>query len=171
MSSKTVSPKRDTTDSGSVARIDLTELDPSRRGMQTWFDRWAENVGLRLPEFWGSADHDMGAVLRIEEVVDDDGLTIRGELPGIDPDNDVEITVEDGRLTINAERRQHETSQEGDRRRSEFRYGSYRRTLSLPAGTDTSSITATYDDGILEVRVPVDGAQAEAARIPVGKRK
>jgi HSP20 family protein len=171
MPSTTDSPKRDASDSGSVARIDLTDSDPARVGMHSWFDRWADSVGLCLPELWGAADREMGGVLRIEEIVDDGGLTFRGELPGVDPNEDVEITVENGRLTINAERRQHEETEEGGRRRSEFRYGSYGRTLSLPAGTDASSITATYDDGILEVRVPVDGAQAEAARIPVQKRK
>lgn len=156
--------------------IDLTENgeDPFGRAMQTWFDRWADSFGMRLPdvfgnrlpELWG-AGREMGGVIRIEEIADDDGITIRGELPGIDPDEDVEITVDNGRLNISAERRQREETTEDGRCRTEFRYGSYRRSLTLPAGTDTSEITATYNDGILEVRIPIDGAEAEAARIPV----
>lgn len=170
MSKRTDNATSDTSGSVTVAPTDPADLEPASRGMDAWFDRWADSIGFRLPEFWGPG-RDARGVLRIEEIVDDDGLTIRGELPGIDPNEDVEITVENGRLTINAERRQHEESKEGDRRRTEFRYGSYRRTLSLPAGADTSAISANYDDGILEVRVPVDGAKAEAARIPVATRK
>jgi HSP20 family protein len=141
-----------------------------------WFDRWTDSFPLRMPEFFGPRFADRfgfgheGEPIRIEESVDDDGLTIRCELPGLDPDEDVEVTVDNGRLSISAERRQ-ETKQEEDegRVRSEFRYGSYRRTISLPAGADSEAITATYDDGILAIRVPVDENGKEAARIPIGR--
>lgn len=140
-----------------------------------WFDRWTDGFPFRMPEVFGPRFADRfgfgheGELIRIEEAVDGDGLTIRAELPGLDPDEDVEVTVDDGRLTISAERRQETKEEDEGRVRSEFRYGSYRRTVSLPPGADSDAITATYDDGILVIRVPVDRSTKEAARIPIGR--
>lgn len=90
---------------------------------------------------------------------------IRAELPGLDPEKDVEVSVEPGVLTIHAERRE-ETKQD---RHSEFKYGSLTRTMSLPAGADPNKITASYDQGILKVTVPVpEEANPAARKIAVG---
>lgn len=103
--------------------------------------------------------------MRIEEEMQDDGtLVIRAELPGVDPDKDVEIDVTDDRLTIHAERRSEETEKKEDSYRSEFRYGSLVRTVSLPKGTKTDDVKATYKDGILELRVPLPAEVTEPAR-------
>jgi HSP20 family protein len=88
---------------------------------------------------------------RVEDYTEDGTYKIRAELPGLDPDKDVEVTVESGVLTIHAERRE-ETKED---RHSEFRYGSLTRSVSLPAGADPEKITAKYGNGILEVTVPV----------------
>jgi HSP20 family protein len=82
---------------------------------------------------------------------------VRAELPGIDPEKDVEITVDNGVLTITAERREEKVEgEEGTSGyRSEFRYGSYRRSMTLPTGATEDDVKATYTDGILEVRVPI----------------
>jgi len=159
------------------SEIDLTDSAPEAGNQfQDLFDRWADSFALRLPDLFGNrlnelwgAGREMGGVIRIEESIDDEGITLKGELPGIDPEEDLEITVDNGRLQISAERRSSEKSEEGDTVRSEFRYGSYRRTLQLPAGADADAITATYDNGILEVRIPVERDQAGTARIPVTK--
>ncbi len=113
----------------------------------------------------------MGGVIRIEETVDADGMTIRGELPGLDPDEDLEITVDNGRLHIAAERKQRTEEESSGGFRTEFRYGAYRRTCSLPAGARPDDITATYDDGILEVRIPIDDDEAASSKIPVERKK
>lgn len=107
--------------------------------------------------------------MRMEEFVDDDTYVVRAELPGVDPDRDVEITVDDGVLTISAERREEKTEGEEGAAgyRSEFRYGSYRRSLALPVGVTPADVTATYADGILEVRVPIRRPTAQARTIPV----
>jgi len=88
---------------------------------------------------------------RIEEFTDDGKYMIRAELPGLDPQQDVDVTVDSGMLTIRAERRE-ESKQD---HHSEFRYGSLSRTVALPEGADAGKITARYDKGILEVTVPV----------------
>ena len=74
----------------------------------------------------------MGQVFRLEESIRDDRYVIRAELPGLDPGNDIEVTVDGRILTIRAERRQ----QDKGPYRSEFRYGSLARAVRLPAGVD-----------------------------------
>jgi HSP20 family protein len=126
-----------------------------------WFPRWFGE----WPDSW--RDLMEGATMKIEEFEDDGYLVVRAEMPGIDPDEDVEITVDDHRLHLRAERRSEETTEDKRGYRSEFRYGSFERMIALPAGATEADVTATYKDGILEVRVPIDVEQAEAKRITV----
>lgn len=102
---------------------------------------------------------------RVEDYTEDGKYLIRAELPGLDPEKDVEVTVESGMLTIHAERHE-ETKQD---RHSEFRYGSLTRSVTLPQNADPDNITASYDQGILQVTIPVpDEAKPAARRIAVG---
>jgi HSP20 family protein len=80
---------------------------------------------------------------------------VRAELPGIDPEKDVSVSIVDGALEIKAERREQSEQKEKDSYRSEFRYGSFVRRLALPDGVQQDDITASYKDGVLEVRSPV----------------
>jgi len=90
-------------------------------------------------------------LMRLEDEMTDGRYEVRAEIPGIDPAKDVDITVRDGQLTIKAERSE---KREFDGR-SEFSYGSFVRTVSLPAGANEDDIKATYDKGILTVSVGV----------------
>jgi len=110
---------------------------------------------------------DDDSFIRVEEVVEDGSLVLRAELPGVDPDKDVELVVENGVLTLRAERREESETKGHHRRRSEFRYGSFARRILLPAGATDEDVKATYENGILEVRIPVDGERAEARKIPI----
>ena len=83
--------------------------------------------------------------------MEDGHYVVRAEIPGIDPAKDIDITVRDGRLTIKAER----TEKKEAKGRSEFRYGSFVRSVMLPAGANEDDIKATYDKGILTVSVAV----------------
>jgi HSP20 family protein len=133
-----------------------------------WLTRVAPDVfrGFDLPAEWLDRDG-----MRLEEFREDGTLVVRAEMPGIDPDEDVEITVGDGTLCIRAERREsHETSDEDEGSyRSEFRYGRFTRRLPLPAGATESDIDATYDDGILEIRVPLAEEPPAARKVPVNR--
>lgn len=104
-----------------------------------------------------------GQTFRVEDYLQDGNYVIRAELPGIDPQQDIEITAEAGSLTIRAERQEEQK----EAHRSEFRYGSFSRTVTLPRQADTDHITASYDQGILEVTVPVREAKPEGRKIPV----
>lgn len=98
-------------------------------------------------------------LIRVEDNLTDEQYTVRAEIPGMDPEKDVHVTVADNMLTIRAER----TVEEKTASRSEFRYGSLRRSVRLPDNADTTAIKATYDKGILEVTVPLS-AEAPAVR-------
>ena len=93
----------------------------------------------------------------LEHDMKDDRYEVRAEIPGIDPSGDADISIEEGWLTIAAERSQK--SEGGGR--SEFRYGSFVRSVPLPDGADTEGVITTYDMGILTVSVPFVEADAE----------
>jgi HSP20 family protein len=104
--------------------------------------------------------------LRVEEFEDDGTLVVRAELPDIDPDKDVELSVAGGALHIRAQRQEKTEKRETGAYRSEFRYGSFVRTVPLPEDVKDDDITASYKDGILEIRAPM---AAEEEKPPVTK--
>ena len=104
-----------------------------------------------LPSIAGLRPFFDNNLLRMEDETRDGLYQIRAELPGVDPIEDIEVTVRDGQLTITAERTQTDETNG----RSEFSYGSFARTILLPDGADEDDITATYDRGILTVLVPL----------------
>jgi HSP20 family protein len=106
--------------------------------------------------------------LRVEEFVEDATMVVRVELPGIDPEKDVDISLQNGRLRISAKREEKSEHKEKDSYRSEFHYGSFVREIALPEGCTESDVTASYTDGVLEVRVPMgEAARPEPVKIPV----
>lgn len=106
--------------------------------------------------------------MRLEEEVVGDHLMIRAEMPGVDPEKDIELTVEDDLLTIRAERRKEETTKtDGGGYRSEFRYGSFQRTMTLPKGATAKDVIASYKDGILEVEVPMPKNDATVEKVAI----
>jgi HSP20 family molecular chaperone IbpA len=105
------------------------------------------------------------ASMRIEDRLEEDRYVVRAELPGIDPDKDVQIDIQNGQLMVSAERRE-ELSEKG---RSEFRYGSFRRRVSLPPGAQEDAVSARYQDGILEITVPISAGKTQSHRIPVSR--
>jgi len=124
---------------------------------------WLESEFPALPAFRPFAGTQM---MRAEDFVEGGQYVLRAELPGIDPDKDVDITIEDGVLTVKAERR--EEKKEGQR--SEFRYGTFTRRVALPAGSNEDDVTATYRGGVLEVRVGIKEEQkVEAKHIAIAK--
>jgi HSP20 family molecular chaperone IbpA len=103
--------------------------------------------------------------LRIEDQMKDGSYVVRAELPGVDPDKDVAIQLENGVLTVSAER--HEST--ADKGRSEFRYGAFRRSVTLPPGAQEDQVKATYRDGILEVTVPVDLNRSRTRTVAIAR--
>lgn len=136
-------------------------LTPMVEQFPNWFGR------LGFPESWQQFLD--AEAIKVEELREGDVTVVRAELPGIDPDKDVEVTVDDGMLRIHAERRQHTEEKDTERYRSEFRYGTFTRMLPLPNGATEADVTATYRDGILEVRVPTATEVAAPRSIPIAR--
>lgn len=112
--------------------------------------------------FGGHIDHASLAgtwspALDVEET--DDAFEIHLEASGVKPD-DIDITLEEGVLTISGERKFYEDKTEEGFRRVERRFGRFYRVLRLPAPVDSEKVDAQYADGILSVSVP----KAEAAK-------
>ena len=125
---------------------------------------WAE-----APDLFGWFEAPGGGMLRVEESTTEGEHVVRVEIPGIDPETDASVTVEGDVLHIRATRRQEERTEAEGYRRSEFRYGSFTRSLPLPAGVDPDAVRATYKDGILEVRVPMTEGPTAARKVPVSR--
>jgi HSP20 family protein len=96
----------------------------------------------------------------------DDHFVLRADLPGMS-EEDVRIELEDTVLTVSGERKaEHEQREEGFHR-VERAFGAFSRTLTLPKGIDPEAISASFDKGVLEVRVPKP-QQTRPRRITIG---
>ena len=83
----------------------------------------------------------------------EDHFVLKADLPGL-AEGDVSLEVEDNVLTVSGERKaEHEDKREGYVR-VERAYGAFRRSLTLPEGIDPEGVTASFDKGVLEVRIP-----------------
>jgi HSP20 family protein len=89
----------------------------------------------------------------VDLVEAEDHFVLKVDLPGLS-EEDVSIEVQDGNLTISGERSAEHESQERGWYRIERSFGSFNRSLTLPDGVDADAITASFDRGVLEVRIP-----------------
>jgi HSP20 family protein len=118
------------------------------------FDAPAGNGGARR---WTPA---------MDLVETDEHFVLRADLPGL-TESDVNIELEDNVLTISGERKaEHETKNEGYYR-VERAFGSFSRSLTLPKGVDPEAVNASFDRGVLEVRVPKP-EERKPRRIEIG---
>lgn len=128
---------------------------------------------------WGGADitepfrrfleGDMASWLRVEEYRDAGSMVVKAEVPGINPEEDVDIELAGNDLRIQVRHEEKSEHKDKEGYRSEFRYGTFSRSVSLPGPVNESDIRATYDDGILEVRIPLpeENAGTTHRKIPV----
>lgn len=122
-----------------------------------WFDDIAPlGMFFRTPEL---------KPIKIEQFVKDGKLIVRAELPGVDPDKDIDVSLHEGYLTIKGERKEEMK----DEHHSEFMYGSFSRTIALPSGFDQKSVHANYKDGILEVSLGIPVSLSNGKKIPISR--
>ena len=109
-----------------------------------------------------------GFVPAVEVVRDGQDVVVRVELPGIDVERDVTIEVDRGKLVLSGERRDsHEEQTEGLLVR-ELRYGQFRREFALPPGISPEQVEASYDAGMLDVRVrSVVAPEPSVVKVPI----
>ena len=96
---------------------------------------------------------------------DDDRIEITAELPGV-REEDIDLTVEDGVLTLRGEKRTQRTDEQ--RGYSERSYGSFERRIALPANVDEERCSAQFRDGVLTVTLPRSADKQRGRRIPLG---
>jgi HSP20 family protein len=129
----------------------LGELVSLRQAM----DRLFEDSFVSARSFNGAP----GVGLPMDVTRESDALVIEAAMPGIRPE-DVDITVEDGTLTIRADYREERTEGEGETLLQEIKRGSTSRSISLPTGLEPDKATATFELGVLTLRIP----KAEAVK-------
>ncbi len=132
----------------------LGELVSLRQAM----DRLFEDSFVRPRGTWSFAA-ETGAGLPLDVTNTPDALLVEAALPGVRPE-DVEITVEDGTLTIRAESTSERQETDGEMIIHEIRRGSMSRAVALPAGLEADKANATFENGILRLSFP----RAEAVK-------
>jgi len=128
-----------------------------------------QRIGVDVPEpVRRFLEGDLDSWLRVEEYREDGNLVVKAEVPGINPERDVEINLVGNQLQIGV-RREEKTEHKGkEGYHSEFRYGTFSRSVTLPAGVTQDDVQASYRDGVLEVRVPLpEEAVSGPRRIPI----
>ena len=115
-------------------------------------DRLFEDSFVRPRGSWSAASGE-ASPLPLDVSTSNDALVVEAALPGVRPD-DVEITVEDGTLTIRGHSREEREDRQGDYVVQEIRRGEFSRSLTLPNGLEADKAEATFEDGILTLRIP-----------------
>ncbi len=97
-----------------------------------------------------------------------DHYVLRLDLPGLGED-DINLEVEENTLTVSGERHFDQEVDDGGFHRIERSYGSFSRSLTLPPGVNAEAVTAQFDRGVLEVRIPKP-EERKPRRISIGSR-
>jgi HSP20 family protein len=143
----------------------LVRWEPARE-----VDSLQSEVNRVFDAFFGGAGNGGTRARRWVPAMDlvetDEHLVLRADLPGLRKD-DVNIEIKDGALTVSGERRaEHEEKSEGFYR-IERAFGGFSRSLTLPDGIDADKVDASFDNGVLEVRIPKP-AERKPHRVEIG---
>jgi HSP20 family protein len=131
-------------------------------------DPFAEFDALARLAFGGVPGRATRFVPAAEVVRDGTDAVVRIEVPGLDPERDVTVEVDRGYLVVRGERRDERAEQERNGRiLREVRYGAFRRAFALPEHVTDHQVSASYDAGILTVRVAGAYSGSTPKRIPV----
>ncbi len=93
-------------------------------------------------------------------------LQVNADLPGV-KESDVKVSVENDVLVIQGERKREQERDENGWHRTERSYGSFYRAIPLPEGTESEKANARFNNGVLEITMPVAKAQQQIRQIPV----
>ena len=94
-----------------------------------------------------------GPGLPLDVTTDNDKLTIEAALPGVTPE-DVDITIENGTVTISGKTAMERSGEEGSYLVQEIRRGSFSRSVTLPTGLEADKATASFENGVLRLEIP-----------------
>jgi HSP20 family protein len=136
----------------------IHELDRFRRDFDDLFDRFLGGRGSHH-------ETEANVMPALESYLEKGNLVIRIDLPGIDPKN-VEIIAAGDHLTIRGKRERAQEEQGKDFFHREVCYGSFERTVRMPAGVNAEAVKASYKNGVLELTVQVP-EQARSRKVPI----
>ena len=152
-----------------------TESDPFtslRRGMDRLFDQVMGGFGAGSGFPWGLPASFTGPGIispRVDIAETKAGLELTAELPGVEP-KDVAIEIEDGVLTLRAERSSERTEEDKEKRwhMVERQSGTYLRRFALPFDAEADKVEARFDKGVLHIAIPRPAqARPQAKRIEI----
>jgi HSP20 family protein len=133
--------------------MNITRYDPWRT-----MDDWRQEVDRMFHPLLQRGDDTSRVVggewapaVDIKE--EDNRYVIRADIPGVKPD-DIEVTMENGVLTIRGERKFEETEERENFKRIERSHGVFYRRFSLPDNTDAEAVQASGKDGVIEIIIP-----------------
>jgi len=122
-----------------------------------------------VSRFWRHAPFEEEWLPAVEMLEKDDKYIVKAELPGMKKE-DIDISVSENNLTIKGERKTEKETKGEDYYLSERSYGSFFRSISLPGNIDTEKVSASLDDGVLEIEMS-KVAQAKAKKVSVAAKK
>jgi HSP20 family protein len=110
----------------------------------------------------------VGEILPVVDIFESNGdVVLKAELPGIKKD-DIEVTLNDGSITISGEKKKESELKRKDYYKWESSYGSFCRSFALPAEVQGDKVKSTFKDGILEVRMPkTDTAKSKEVKVKI----
>jgi len=140
------------------------------REIDHWFDELRRRLhfpSLRPGEHWWPSEVEI-QVPALDVYETDDAVVLKADMPGLSRDQ-IEVSLSDSTLTVTGEKKKEAEVKEEHYYRSERSFGSFSRTVHLPAEVKMAEAKATFKDGVLEVRVPkTDAARRKAVKIKVG---
>ena len=141
----------------------LTFLNNFRTEMDRLFDDFGFGGTRAFPSAGRFAGSSFDWSPQTEVFERDNKLTVRADLPGLTKD-DIDVDIDDNHITIRGERKdEHEETKEG-LYRSERSYGSFFRSIPVPEGANADEAKASFDNGVLEITMPLPEKQESTAR-------
>jgi HSP20 family protein len=116
-------------------------------------DRLFEDSFVRPGRWASGTPGDQPGLLPLDVRMTGDELVVQAQLPGVKPE-DVDVTVENGTLTISGATNSETRSEEQQFLVREIRHGSVSRTISLPEGLEADKANADFENGVLTLRIP-----------------
>jgi HSP20 family protein len=148
----------------------LTRWDPFRE-----FSTLQERMNRLVRDSFGDGREEALTTSTFAPAVDvyedEHNVTLKIEVPGIE-EKDIDVRIENNTLTVHGERKFEKEEKEENYRRVERQYGSFTRSFTLPNTVDTEGVTATYDKGMLKIKLAKKAeAKPKQIKVSVGGEK
>jgi HSP20 family protein len=133
--------------------------------LNPWFgdtDRWLDDF-FRVPAARAKGGNS-SFYPSVDIAEDDKKIVLKTDLPGVE-EKDIEVTVDDGTLTLSGERKFEKETKEENFHRVERRFGSFSRSFALPENVDADNVSASYKKGVLEVTLPKTESKEKKVKV------